>query len=176
MQAIDRKYPIGTYQAPNEINQEILNRWIDEMEAFPHELEKFAKGMSEEQLSSPYREGSWTGRQVIQHLFDSHMHCYIRFKAALTEGENPEIKDYDENGYANLFDGKSGNIQWSLDGLKALHGRWAEMMRSFSPQDWKRSYFHPTRQKTYVLDNTLGIYAHHSKHHLAHLKLITGDL
>lgn len=175
MTEIDRKYPIGTYQAPAEITEEILTQWIKNIEDFPNQLEAVAITMTEEELNTPYRDGGWTGRQVIQHLFDSHTHCYIRFKAALTEGENPEIKDYDENAYANLADGKSGNIHLSILGLKAIHGRWAELLKSFSAEDWKKTYFHPTRKRTYILDNTLGIYAHHGLHHLAHLKLIMGE-
>lgn len=167
------KYPIGRFSAPEVITAEIRQEWIKTLENFPSELEKMVQKLTIEQLELPYREGSWNARQVIHHLYDSHTHCYVRMKAALTEGENPTIKDYDENQYAFLEDGLYAPVELSVMGLKALHGRWVIFLKSFKEEDWKRTYFHPTRQITYQLDRVLGIYAWHSLHHLAHLNNIS---
>ena len=167
------KYPIGRFIAPEEITPSIRQEWIQTLENFPTELEKIAQQLTDEQLNLPYREGSWNARQIIHHLYDSHTHCYVRMKAALTEGENPTIKDYDENQYAQLADGLDAPIELSIMGLKALHGRWTIFLKSFTEQDWERTYFHPTRQISYPLDRVLGIYAWHSLHHLAHLNIIS---
>ncbi|RVU25692.1 putative metal-dependent hydrolase [Sandaracinomonas limnophila] len=166
------KYPMGRFKAPETIDTEQRKIWIETIENFPIQLEAFAKQLTEKQLETPYRPEGWTARQVIHHLYDSHTHCYVRMKAALTEGENPEIKDYNENAYANLSDGKSGPIEFSILGLKALHSRWTYWMKTFTEEDWEKSYFHPTRQITYKLDKVLGIYAWHCLHHLEHLKII----
>ena len=166
------RYPMGRFVAPESITEEIRNEWIKTLEDFPSKLEEIASKLSESQLETPYRIDSWTARQVIHHLYDSHTHCYVRIKAALTEGENPTIKDYDENAYANAADGKSAPIEWSILGLRGLHARWTYLMKSFTEEDWKKSYFHPTRGITYPLDKVLGIYAWHSLHHLEHLKII----
>ncbi len=165
------RYPIGRFKVPETITTEIRNEWIKTLQEFPAILEELATKLTEKQLETPYREGGWTARQVIHHLYDSHTHCYVRMKAALTEGENPEIKDYDENGYANLEDGKNGPIQFSLQGIAALHARWTYWMKSFTEEDWSKSYYHPTRGITYPLDKVVGIYAWHSLHHLEHLKM-----
>lgn len=171
------KYPMGRFTAPEKITEEIRNEWIKTLEEFPAKLDDIASKLTEKQLETPYRPGSWTARQVIHHLYDSHTHCYIRIKAALTEGENPTIKDYDENAYAQLADGNKAPIEFSIMGIKGLHARWTYLLKSFKEEDWNKSYFHPTRGINYPLDKVLGIYAWHSLHHLEHLKIVeSGEL
>ena len=166
------QYPIGRFAAPEVITKEIRTEWINILGEFPKKLQDVAGQLTEKQLETPYREGSWTARQVIHHLFDSHIHCYVRIKAALTEGENPEIKDYNENAYAILSDGQQAPIEMSILGIQGLHARWVYLLNTLQEEDWKKTYFHPTRGITYPLDRVLGIYAWHSMHHLAHLEII----
>jgi hypothetical protein len=166
------QYPIGRFSAPEVITSEIREKWILILKEFPEKLEFVAKQLSNQQLETAYREGSWTARQVIHHLFDSHLHCYIRMKAVLTEGENPTIKDYNENAYAMLQDGCNAPIDMSILGIKGLHARWGYFLDSLEESDWTKTYYHPTRAITYPLDRVIGIYAWHSMHHLAHLEII----
>jgi hypothetical protein len=166
------QYPIGRFVAPEIITDSVRSEWIKVLQEFPEQLSEIASQLSEKQLDTPYREGSWTARQVIHHLFDSHIHCYVRIKAALTEGENPTIKDYDENAYAILSDGNKAPIEMSIWGIKGLHARWVYLLQNLQEEDWKKTYFHPTRGISYPIDRVLGIYAWHSKHHLAHLEII----
>jgi hypothetical protein len=166
------QYPIGRFSAPEVITSEIREEWVSILKEFPEKLEAIASPLNEKQLETTYREGSWTARQVIHHIFDSHIHCYVRMKAALTEGENPTIKDYDENAYASLNDGQNAPIEMSIWGIKGLHARWVYLLQNLQEEDWKKTYFHPTRGITYPLDRVIGIYAWHSMHHLAHLEII----
>lgn len=166
------QYPIGRFTAPEVITSEIRSEWIKILKEFPEKLHDVAIQLTEKQLETPYREGSWTARQVIHHLFDSHIHCYVRMKAALTEAENPEIKDYNENAYAMLSDGQKAPVEMSILGIQGLHARWVYLLNTLKEEDWKKTYFHPTRGITYPLDSVLGIYAWHSMHHLAHLEII----
>ena len=57
-------------------------------------------------------------RQVVHHVPDSHVNAYIRLRLALTE-EQPTIKPYEENLWAQLPDAKTAPIEISL----ALAGR-----------------------------------------------------
>ena len=91
----DLRYPIGQFQAPDIISDELKNQWIKTLEEFPQKLEKLVDNLTDDQLDTPYREGGWTIRQVVHHCSDSHHHSYNRFKWALTE-ENPLIKAYNE--------------------------------------------------------------------------------
>ena len=118
-------------------------------------------------MSTPYREGGWTVRQVIHHLPDSHLNSYIRFKLALTENE-PTIKPYQEDRWAELADSRVTPIETSLSLLDSLHQRWILLLRSFTAADWKKTFRHP-ELGVLTLDKTVALYAWHGKHHVAHI-------
>ena len=165
------RYPIGKFNKPLNITQETVDLWIDEIESFPERLEHAVKGMSEIELATPYRPDGWTIAQVVHHCADSNLNSYIRFKWAITE-ENPTIKPYYEERWAELEDGKSLDIKHSLALLKALHVRWTILLRSLTKSDYKRTFVHPDNNKTYRLDENIGIYAWHGNHHIAHVRLV----
>ena len=90
-----------------------------------------------QQLDKPYRPEGWTVRQVVHHVPDSHMNAYIRFKLALTEDE-PTIKPYAEDRWAQLADTRITPVEVSLTMLDALHDRWVRLLRSLKTDEWKR--------------------------------------
>ena len=142
---------------------------IAKIEATPAALRAAVVGMSDAQLDSTYREGSWTLRQVVHHLADSHVNSYTRFRLALTE-EHPTIKPYDENKWAALEDARAMPVEVSLKLLEALHSRWVALLRSLKPADYDRTIDHP-ENGTMTIDQLLAMYAWHGEHHVAHIKL-----
>jgi hypothetical protein len=52
--------------------------------------------------------------------------------------------------------------------LESLHERWAQLLRSLSPSDWKRQFRHPDLG-VISLEKNLALYAWHGKHHVAHV-------
>ncbi len=163
----DLRYPVGRYQPPSVIDAETRGRWLDELEQLPAKLTVAVSGLAEQQLDTPYRPGGWTVRQVVHHLPDSHLNSYCRFRLALTE-ENPTIRPYEEADWAELTDAKSAPVGLSLTLLEALHTRWLVLLRSLSEAQFGRTYIHPEMGEK-RLDWTLGLYAWHSRHHLAHI-------
>lgn len=163
------KYPIGKFQKPERITLETVGRWIDEIEHLPHQLRKVVQDLNEEQLNTTYRPGGWTIRQVVHHLADSHINSYIRFRWTLTE-EKPIIKAYFEEKWAELDDAKYGNVEISLILLEAVHIRWSLLLRSLKVEELHRSFIHPDSGAEVRLDENIGIYAWHGKHHLEHIK------
>jgi hypothetical protein len=161
------RYPIGKFKVPEPTTPAHLNQWIASIETLPAHLRAAVEGLTDEQLSTPYREGGWTVRQVVHHLPDSHMNCYVRFRLALTE-DQPSIKTYNQDGWANLFDGQTAPINLSLGLLEALHARWVLLLRSLSPQQWARTFRHPELGEL-KLETALGSYAWHGRHHIAHI-------
>jgi hypothetical protein len=125
----------------------------------------------------------------VHHVPDSHMNAFIRMKLALTE-DKPIIKPYDEAAWALLADSR-GRCEVSLVLLEALHSRWVELLRGFSETDWQRGFVHPEMLKSdqakaannpewaqgfaadqfglITLEQALGTYAWHSRHHVAHV-------
>ncbi|WP_369546915.1 bacillithiol transferase BstA [Bacillus velezensis] len=161
-------YPIGEYQPAESISAGQKQEWINALEHAPAKLKQAVRAMSDSQLDTPYREGGWTVRQVVHHLADSHMNGYTRFKLSLTENE-PEIRPYDEKGWADLHDSKTAACGDALELLAILHRRWAALLRSMTEDQFKRTYFHPVSKETVTLEQALGLYVWHSEHHIAHI-------
>jgi hypothetical protein len=95
------------------------------------------------------------------------MNAYIRFKLALTEDE-PTIKPYAEDRWAELEDTRATPVEVSLALLESLHQRWVELLRSLEPSDWKRQFRHP-EMGVVPLEKNVALYSWHGRHHVAHI-------
>ena len=137
------------------------------LRVLPRHLENALQGLEDAQLDTPYRSKGWTIRQVVHHLADSHMNAYIRCKLALTE-ENPTIRPYNQNAWAELPDGKTAPIDHSLAILHALHARWSDVLAHVAEADWKRPVFHPENGPM-SLEGLLDSYVTHGEIHLAQI-------
>lgn len=163
----DLQYPIGKFNPKPSITNEERQALIRQIEEAPSRLRESIQGLSQQQLDTPYRPGGWTVRQVVHHLPDSHMNSYIRFKLALTE-DQPTIKPYDQAGWAEFPEAKTGPIEMSLVLLEHLHHRWVLFLKSLSPSDFARKINHP-ESGVQNLDRVLQLYAWHGRHHIAHI-------
>lgn len=162
------KYPIGQFEAPAEITQHMLEGWINDIRHLPTLLEIATQELDEAQLLTPYRPGGWNLAQVVHHVTDSHINAYTRFKLALTE-DNPTIKPYEEQLWAELADTHKTAINVSNTLLHALHKRWTVLLDNLTPEQWERTFVHPATQKTNKLKTVAGMYAWHGRHHLMHI-------
>ncbi|MBX2910685.1 MAG: putative metal-dependent hydrolase [Cyclobacteriaceae bacterium] len=163
----DHRYPIGPFKGKDTYEAEELDAFIQRIASLPDRLAKEVDDMTIQQLDTPYREGGWTVRQVIHHLADSHINAYVRMKWTLTE-DTPLIKAYDEKAWAETEETKQDPLT-SLVLLKALHARWAQLMKSFTAKDLKREFTHPETRKNQSLGKLIALYAWHGDHHLAHI-------
>ena len=163
------KLPIGTYIAPEEISFLQIEKWITTIECFPRSLIDLVGELTKEELNWKYRPEGWTIKQVVHHCADSHINSLMRFKLALTE-DLPSIRVYHEERWAELTDSQSDDIQDSLTLLKGLHGKWVYLLRSLCEEELEREYIHPQHHKILSIKETIGNYAWHCEHHLAHIK------
>ena len=163
----DIRYPIGKFHFDGPLTAHQKHAAFDDIVTAPANLRDAIKGLSEAQLDTPYRPGGWTVRQVVHHLPDSHLNSYVRFKLALTEDE-PTIKPYAEDRWAELADTKATPVEVSLTMLDALHDRWVRLLRSLSPEEWERTFRHP-ELGAMTLEKTLALYAWHGRHHVSHI-------
>ena len=168
------KYPTGVFRFRGPLGDEERRICLEKIRTLPVQLAGLIGNLSEKQLESTYREGGWTGRQVIHHVADSHMNALIRFKWTLTE-ETPEIKAYDEKAWAELADTQKTPVNVSVALLESLHARWIVLLEAMSPADFQRTLFHPEHRRAITLDEMLSLYAWHGEHHLGHLKLLMDD-
>ncbi|MFZ0299538.1 MAG: putative metal-dependent hydrolase [Candidatus Sulfotelmatobacter sp.] len=163
----DLRYPIGKFNFDGPPTEEQRKKLIDDIFQAPANLRAAVKGLSDQQLDAPYRPDGWTVRQVAHHVSDSHLNAYVRFKLALTE-EEPTIKPYAQDRWAQLADTQTTPVEVSLTMLDSLHDRWVRLLSSLKPEDWKRSFRHPELGPV-SLEKNLALYAWHGRHHVAHI-------
>lgn len=163
----DLRYPIGKFSVEGEITPDRREDWISQIAEAPSLLRSALGGLSDEQLATPYRPSGWTLRQLAHHMADSHMNSYVRFRLALTEDE-PTIKPYHEDRWAELDDARTAPVEVSLALLDSLHARWVLLLGSLADADWKRTFRHPERGLM-TLERNLALYAWHGRHHIAHV-------
>lgn len=167
MTETDLKYPIGKFIRPEQYTREMVNGWITDIAALPKNLKQVVEPLSNAQLDTPYREGGWTVRQVVHHYADSHMNAFTRLKLTLTE-DKPIIKPYAEAMWAELPDGKMP-VSASIKILEGLHERWTTLLNSLSDDDLHKVFIHPENKREYQLQEFIGIYSWHSRHHVAQI-------
>jgi hypothetical protein len=163
----DPRFPIGKFHYEGAPSPQQRQKFIAEIEQTPAAIRAAVQGLSLQQLDTPYRNGGWTVRQVVHHVPESHMNAYIRFKLALTEDE-PTIKPYAEDRWAELADVQSTPTEVSFALLENLHVRWVVLLQGLREEDWNRTFVHP-ENGVVSLEKSLALYAWHGRHHTAHI-------
>jgi uncharacterized damage-inducible protein DinB len=163
----DFRYPVSKFRFPESIGREDRNTFLEQIAAAPMRLRAAVAGLGDSELETPYRPGGWTVRQVVHHLPDSHLNSYTRFRLALTE-DQPAIKPYQEDRWAELPDARTAPVEVSLRLLECLHSRWLGLLRSLSEDQWKRAFRHPDLGLV-SLEQNAALYAWHGRHHVAHI-------
>lgn len=161
------QYPIGRFEPSDSYPPEDVRTNIQIISALPSKFINLLGGWTEEQYDTRYRPDSWTVRQLIHHVADSHINAYVRFRLALTE-DNPTIKPYKEDRWAELPDAKTAQVDLSLQLMKNVHLRWVLLMNSMDAADLARTYTHPDTGRSIRLDEVIALYAWHSEHHYQH--------
>jgi uncharacterized damage-inducible protein DinB len=164
---MDPRYPIGKYE-PQPFSEDQKQEWLSDIKFLPNLLEAALNNLDQHQLQTPYREGGWTVHQLVHHVADSHMNAYIRFKLGYTE-EAPIIKPYEEALWAKTTDVENLPVNISITLLFALHQRWFDFLKHFTDAAWERTVYHPEHKTEMTLWYLLGMYAWHSRHHVAHI-------
>ncbi len=164
----DLRFPIGRFTMPApELSPEQRRQCIQHIAAAPGALRAAVRDLNPDQLAAPYRPGGWTVGQVVHHVADSHINAVCRFKLALTEDE-PVIKPYRQEGWAELADGRDTPLEPSLLLIEGLHERWVRLLRSLTPEDFQRKFIHP-ESGPQTLDRIVALYSWHGMHHTAHI-------
>lgn len=162
------RYPVGRFARAGQLAPARRSELVDSLAALPASLRALVEPLRETELGKLHRPGGWTVRQIAHHLPESHMNAYIRMKLALTE-ELPAVKTYEEALWAELPDIAATPVAVSLDLADALHRRWVGLLRSLPEAAFQRAFQHP-EWGIATLDDTLGLYEWHGRHHLAHIR------
>jgi uncharacterized damage-inducible protein DinB len=160
----DERFPIGKFEVARFSSRD---ENIATIASLPERLRAAVRGLSDDQIDTPYREGGWTVRQTVHHVADSHMNAQIRFKLALTEDEVPTIRPYYEDRWAELGD-VGLPVDVSLAIVDGIHARWTALLSSLKEEAFARRFLHPETGE-WTLEAALALYAWHSLHHTAHI-------
>ena len=163
----DLRFPIGPFEFNKAPGDDDIQQAIAQIADAPKNLRSAVEDLTVDQLDTPYRPGGWTVRQVVHHVPDSHLNSYCRFKLALTEDE-PTIKPYHEDRWAELEDSRVVPVEVSLSMLDSLHKRWVTLLESLGPSELIRTFRHPDLGVVTLAQNAC-LYAWHGRHHAAHI-------
>lgn len=67
-------------------------------------------------------------------------------------------------------DSHDDNLGGPLNLLHSLHAKLGKLFRHISEEELKKEFIHPEYGKRISIDETIGMYAWYSNHHLAHIK------
>ncbi len=163
------QHPIGKLKLPKTISPAQVTEAIEVLRIFPQQLKMTLLDVSEAKLDTSYRDGSWTLRQLIHHISDSHSQCYNRLRWALTE-DTPVIKSYDQDLFAAMDDYKTASTAWSLTHIEMLHHKIVYILQRLGGKQWNRSYVLPEKNLELSIKEMALTYAWHSMHHFMHIK------
>ena len=164
------RYPVGRMpRSSAPLDARTREEYLGVLESMPARVRALVNGLGDAELDTPYRPGGWTVRQVVHHVPDSHMNAYVRMKLAVTE-DQPAVKTYEEGRWADLPEAKSGAVAMSIDLLDALHRRWVAFLRGLPERDFRKTFSHP-EWGIVSIDDSLGMYAWHCRHHTEHIRM-----
>jgi hypothetical protein len=161
------RFPIGRFRAPDAITPVQRAEHVARLAQLPARLRASVDGLSDAQLDTPYREGGWSVRQVVQHIGDSHLNCLVRLALGLSEA-SPVIRPYDEDAWVRLGDAAAQPLDDQLAFVDVLHRRLVALARTVDDARGARLIVHP-ESGTFSVDVLLALCAWHADHHVAHI-------
>ncbi len=154
--------PVGEAPKPGPYSAGVRAELTASLKSAPAALREAVAGLDAAQLATPYK--NWTIRQIVNHLGDSHLNAYIRFKWAMTES-TPKIKAYEEADWVQLADEASGDLEPALAFLDGLHGKWVQTIEAMTEEQFQCAFAHPQTGSTMTLWDCLTYYPWHGRHH-----------
>jgi uncharacterized damage-inducible protein DinB len=168
------QYPVGKWASKDHYSSEEIQENIAQIRAYGLKFKELTQHLSEEDLEKTYREGSWTIRQVVHHVADTHLWHFIRIKQALTE-ENPIGIFGNVNALSALADSAKAPIGDSLQMIESTHNRYAYVFEHISESEYHKTYYHPFRQINVTIPQALDMTVWHAKHHFGHILIALGE-
>jgi hypothetical protein len=168
------KFPIGPFEAPQEMNSTELNALISTVENTVARYRGVTEKLSEKDLLKTYREGAWNVQQLVNHVADMQMLHFFRMKKALTEPDYKEITLVDIPAWAHTHDGLHSPVGDSLDMMESITRRFVRLMRSLDNNQQQIAYYHPVRKIMLNQKQAIAMTAWHVRHHLEHIRIALG--
>lgn len=166
-----RKFPIGPFSPPADINETYLNELIQTVEEAPAKYKVLTENLSAADLGKTYREGAWNIQQLVNHVADMQLLHFFRMKCALTETDYKEITLVNIPGWVNTPDGTTSPVADSLVMMDGITRRYVQLMRGLTEKQHEITYYHPVRKINLNQKQAIAMTAWHVKHHLEHIRI-----
>ena len=164
------QFPIGKYKASLEFDFSKTSEDMKTLEAFAEILKESIKDLNESDFKKTYREGGMNIAQIIHHWCDTHTYAFLRTKHTILE-DNPNVKMYEVDEFLSTPDSNTLDVRDSLNIIEGIHSKWVGLLKTFSQEDFNKTYYHSNRDKNIFLHEHVGMYAWHVRHHLAHIEI-----
>lgn len=164
------RYPIGPWQEQPAYTPAYLAQLLARIRSVPADYAALTASLPDADLAKQYRAGSFTVRQLVHHVADTHLMHLFRFKNALLTPGQPALMA-DVNGWAGLEEARTAPVAPSLTLLDGVHQRIAFLGETLTPDQLAITYHHAIRQRDVTLAQALDMVVWHTEHHLAHIRL-----
>lgn len=168
------KFPIGPFEAPEQVSHDELDKLIHTIENTVNKYRPLTENLSVSDLRKTYREGAWNVQQLVNHVADMQLLHFFRMKKALTEPDYKEITLVDIPAWAHTADGVHSPVADSLDMLESITKRYARLMRSLDNNQQQIAYYHPVRKIMLNQKQAIAMTAWHVQHHYEHIRIALG--
>lgn len=158
------RFSPGRFIVPETVTDPIRQKWIELLANFPAQLRAAVLGLDRANLDRPYRSDGKTIRQLVHYLSDANVLGFLQFKSALSLKE-ANVLNLPNRAWLEEAD-CTVPISYSIQVLRGVHYRWAQLLRKLRKEDWQQVVPHPTQRDTVSLDGVLAYYAWHCAHHL----------
>lgn len=168
------RYPIGPFEKKENYTKDELNELMRILEKAPDTYQSILEGLTPDDLTKTYREGSWNVQQLMHHVADIHLLHFFRMKKALTEPNYESVTIIDMDGWAKTPEGAKAPVEDSLIMFDGINRRYVYLLHALDDAALKIKYFHPVRKYWINQAQAIEMSAWHVRHHLAHIKLALG--
>jgi hypothetical protein len=129
-------------------------------------------GVSDEVFRRSYAPGKWTGHEILAHVADSEMACYIRVLQGIAE-ESDELAELQLNGerWVRELRYRERPAAVSLSAIRGTLTALLHVLRTTPVEKLRRELTHPTMGKVTPLFYAK-IPSEHGLHHLEQLEAI----
>lgn len=106
----------------------------------PADLAEALEGVSPEDADTA-RDGTWTVRQIVNHVADAELVTAVRIRRLLAE-DHPLIPGFDEQQYTERLHNHARSVRSALALIRAIRDVNADLLEQVPEADWDREAVH----------------------------------
>lgn len=140
----------------------------------PGELNRLARGLTNNQLHKAPSKGRWSIARLVSHLCDAEWAMGFRLRMVIAQ-PGGKLQAYDQDKWADHLHYDAADCREKLNLFSALRQSHLSLLKSLKPGEWKRYGIHEERGKETV-ERMLQMLAGHDVNHLRQIKGIRAEM